>query len=114
MNVGVDRIWVHPDYDEYSANKFHDIAVIRMKKSVPFTHFITPICLPHSYLDNPLREGQMFSVSGWGRTDLCEVFVLLLMIHVVIKLYCSQQILPQHKVAHQTEDKNPFCSHCHL
>lgn len=75
LNVGVDKIWVHPEYDEFSANKFHDIALIRMEKSVPFTHFIMPICLPHSYLDNPLREGQMFSVSGWGRTDLCELYI---------------------------------------
>ena len=73
LDVGFDEIIVHPEYNERSLNKINDIALIKLKKYVTFTHFIMPICLPSKEeTDSPLVPGQFFSVSGWGRTDLCE------------------------------------------
>ncbi|SPP80073.1 blast:Serine protease easter [Drosophila guanche] len=73
LDIGFERIHVHPEYKEYSNYKFNDIAIIRLKHPVSFTHFVMPICLPNKTSPLPLAEGQMFSVSGWGRTDLCEL-----------------------------------------
>ncbi|EDV93167.1 GH18418 [Drosophila grimshawi] len=70
LDIGFEHIHVHPEYKEYSSHKYNDIAIIRLKHPVSFTHFIMPICLPNKTAQMPLTEGQMFSVSGWGRTDL--------------------------------------------
>ncbi|XP_055383392.1 CLIP domain-containing serine protease B8 [Condylostylus longicornis] len=73
IDVEVDKIFVHPNYNEDSPFKSDDIALIRLKNYVSFTHFIMPICLPkfsNKMLENPFQEGKYFSVSGWGRTDL--------------------------------------------
>ena len=72
LDIGVEKIMVHPEYKEYSFNKFNDIAVIRLKHAVSFTHFVMPICLPNKTEEIVFEDDQMFSVSGWGRTDLCE------------------------------------------
>lgn len=72
MDMSVEKITVHPDYKDYSFNKLDDIAVIRLKNPVSFTHFVMPICLPNRTEDSPFEKDQMFSVSGWGRTDFCE------------------------------------------
>lgn len=74
LDIAFEHIHVHPEYKEYSNYKYNDIAVIRLKHPVSFTHFIMPICLPNKSAQTPLVEGQMFSVSGWGRTDLCKQY----------------------------------------
>ncbi|XP_067619734.1 CLIP domain-containing serine protease B8 [Eurosta solidaginis] len=70
MDIGYDRILVHPEYNEYSFSKYDDIAIIRLTHAVTFTHFVMPICLPNETDEKPFKVGEMFSVSGWGRTDL--------------------------------------------
>lgn len=75
LDMSVDKITIHPDYKDYSFNKLNDIAVIRLKNPISFTHFVMPICLPNKTEDSPFEEGQMFSVSGWGRTDFCKLSI---------------------------------------
>ncbi|XP_017058134.2 uncharacterized protein LOC108099270 [Drosophila ficusphila] len=84
LNIGYERIHVHPEYKEVSNYKHNDIAIIRLKHPVSFTHFVMPICLPNKSEPLTLREGQMFSVSGWGRTDLFNKYFIN--IHSPIKL----------------------------
>ncbi|XP_037942637.1 phenoloxidase-activating factor 1 [Teleopsis dalmanni] len=84
LNIGYDKLFVHPEYDENSFNKFNDIAIIRLKHKVSFTHFVMPICLPADNEVHPFEPGQMFSVSGWGRTDLFNKYFIN--IHSPIKL----------------------------
>ncbi|XP_017091575.2 CLIP domain-containing serine protease B8 [Drosophila bipectinata] len=84
LDIGFDKIYVHPDYKEYSNYKYNDIAIIRLKHPVSFTHFVMPICLPNKTEPLKLTEGQMFSVSGWGRTDFFNKYFIN--IHSPIKL----------------------------
>lgn len=70
---------MHPEYNEHSKLKFNDIAIIRLKQKVSFTHFVMPICLPSKNEQIKFEAGQMFSVSGWGRTDLCKKFCILVL-----------------------------------
>ncbi|TDG45024.1 hypothetical protein AWZ03_008585 [Drosophila navojoa] len=76
LDIAYEHIHVHPEYKEYSSHKYNDIAIIRLKHPVSFTHFIMPICLPDKTVQTPLTEGQMFSVSGWGRTDLFNKYFI--------------------------------------
>ncbi|XP_050316551.1 CLIP domain-containing serine protease B8 [Bactrocera neohumeralis] len=84
VDIGHERIFVHPEYNEHSFTKFNDIAIIRLKRAVSFTHFIMPICLPSQDEESPYKVGEMFSVSGWGRTDLFNKYFRN--IHSPIKL----------------------------
>ncbi|XP_030369256.1 serine protease 7 [Scaptodrosophila lebanonensis] len=84
LDIAYDKIYVHPEYKEHSSYKYNDIAIIKLKHPVSFTHFIMPICLPNNTAETPFVEGQTFSVSGWGRTDLFNKYFIN--IHSPIKL----------------------------
>lgn len=73
LDIPIEKTIVYPDYDEYSKDKIHDIALLKLRNIVSFTHFIMPICLPEPNASKSLYPGQYLSVSGWGRTDLCKV-----------------------------------------
>ncbi|XP_055903356.1 uncharacterized protein LOC129939382 [Eupeodes corollae] len=104
LDMSVERIFVHPDYNEYSADKYDDIAIIRLKSIVPFTHFIMPICLPiaNDLEGNKFKPGHMFSVSGWGQTDLFDKYYpniqspikLKLRVPLVPKQDCTKLLKP--------------------
>ncbi|XP_058453441.1 CLIP domain-containing serine protease B8-like [Malaya genurostris] len=64
------NILVHPQYDHDGRNKHHDIALIEIESSPPYSDFLRPICLPEPELDNGATEGKKLIVSGWGRTDI--------------------------------------------
>ncbi|XP_053682110.1 CLIP domain-containing serine protease B8-like [Sabethes cyaneus] len=64
------NIIIHPDYDNDGLNKHHDIALIEIEPSPPYSDFLRPICLPEPELDNGAAEGKKLVVSGWGRTDI--------------------------------------------
>lgn len=69
MNIGVAEVLV-PRYDVFTF--VNDIALIRLERTVPFSSFIKPICLPRSAEDSGLKPGNLLTVAGWGQTDLCK------------------------------------------
>lgn len=66
------RIITHPEYDPNFRHKYHDIALIEINQVPSYTDFLRHICLPEAKLDNGIASGKKFSVSGWGRTDICK------------------------------------------
>ncbi|XP_026316167.1 phenoloxidase-activating enzyme-like [Hyposmocoma kahamanoa] len=64
--IPIEKIIPHPDYNPYDENRKHDIALLRMSKSAPYSDFIRPICLPISdtTLSPPSRR-ELFA-AGWG------------------------------------------------
>nr|XP_040228546.2 CLIP domain-containing serine protease B8 [Anopheles coluzzii] len=60
----------HPEYDSESSNQQHDIALIRIEQTPPFTDFLRSICLPEQNFESSATPGKKLSVSGWGRTDI--------------------------------------------
>lgn len=66
------NILIHPEYNVSNHNKYHDIALIEIDPSPPYSDFLQPICLPEPELDNGVAVGKKLSVSGWGRTDACK------------------------------------------
>lgn len=64
MQVLADTVIVHPDYDPKTLE--NDLALIKLKKPVPFREDIQPICLPGINEDFTSLDG---FATGWGLTD---------------------------------------------
>ncbi|XP_050091044.1 CLIP domain-containing serine protease B9-like [Anopheles aquasalis] len=65
IDVGIEKVLVHPLYNEWS--NANDIALVRLNKTIVFTDFVQPICLPT--LDfRPSNTSETLSVAGFGRT----------------------------------------------
>ena len=74
--INKDNIVVHENYDK--TNEFaNDIALIRLDEAIPLFQedptksAVSPICLPWSEdvkVAWDLKEGQIVTVAGWGRT----------------------------------------------
>lgn len=64
LQVLADTVIVHPDYDSKTLE--NDLALIKMKKPVPFRDDIQPICLPNYNEDFTGLDGY---ATGWGLTD---------------------------------------------
>ena len=56
----------HPRFS-YETNS-HDIALIGLPRSVQFSDYIQPACLPKPTYGMP-QEGDRCSVIGWGKTE---------------------------------------------
>lgn len=64
MQVLADTVIVHPDYDSKTLE--NDLALIKLKGSMPFREDIQPICLPALNEDFTGLDGYAI---GWGLTD---------------------------------------------
>lgn len=63
VDVDVDDIRPHPDYQRPLLG--NDIALVRIKRPVSFTKFVSPVCLP---FNDPVVTVDAL-VAGWGLTD---------------------------------------------
>ncbi|XP_053694614.1 CLIP domain-containing serine protease B15-like [Sabethes cyaneus] len=73
LDVPIDKVVVHEMYSEYTLNREHDIALLRLANPVTMTDSISPICLPTSAMDKQMKvEGEIFDVAGWGADDAFE------------------------------------------
>lgn len=67
MDVKVVRSEPHPQYNR--RNGRNDIAILYLERNVPFTDFISPICLPTTQeLRSKDYKGYTPFVVGWGKT----------------------------------------------
>lgn len=68
VNVPVESIIVHPQYNPN--DQTNNIAIIRLNKSVSYTEWILPICLP-KYLEFESQKATnvFMTVSGFGTLD---------------------------------------------
>lgn len=69
VDVGVSKIYVHPDWDILAEKWDADIAILLMKKTVAFTKFIQPVCLPAGISQKNEYEG---FVVGWGLSEFTD------------------------------------------
>lgn len=63
----VTKPMVYTGYDTTTGNHNNDIALIQLQTPAEFTNFVAPICLMHKP-----SEIDLFTVSGWGRTETLE------------------------------------------
>lgn len=70
IDVPIERIVGHEDYNPNVKNQPNDIALIRMNRHVDYTDFIKPICLPvDANVQRATFEGIKLDVAGWGKTE---------------------------------------------
>lgn len=69
VEVGVEKVIVHPKYNDKSRDKHHDIALLRLITNVTYSKYIKPICLPIAELSSGLITGNKLTVAGWGSTN---------------------------------------------
>nr|XP_015836792.1 PREDICTED: uncharacterized protein LOC661375 [Tribolium castaneum] len=86
VNVPVVERIAHESYDPNDVNQYHDIALLRLKRSVTFSDYVRPICLPTS--NEELRRsfiGQKLFVAGWGKTENRSESNIKLKVQVPVK-----------------------------
>lgn len=70
IDLQIDEVISHEKYDTMVKNLAYDIALIRINRSVKFSQFVSPVCLPRT---EELRkrdiEGYSFYAAGWGKTE---------------------------------------------
>lgn len=70
--IDVQKILIHPFYQENSTNQHHDIALLRTTEEIKYTNYIQPLCIPTEKLDAGIVPGKRMSLAGWGATDRCK------------------------------------------
>lgn len=74
VELGVEKIIIHPQYNDTLRDKHHDVALLRLNKIVSYSKYIKPICLPIVGLNSGLITGNKLTVSGWGSTNGMHLF----------------------------------------
>eukprot|EP00795_Rhopilema_esculentum_P012329 gene12329-2978_t len=90
QKIEVEQIFVHPEFTSYDLN--NDIALIKLKKKVRFTHYIRPVCLPNK---DYRKQGALLAkrgyAVGWGLTLKGEADIIQeLTLPVVSKTECKK------------------------
>lgn len=81
----IDRIIVHPDY-RYP-QKYNDIALLKLKRTVRFTKFITPACL---YTKDNIPQRKALA-TGWGKTDYLAANTNNILLKVELNVFNNDQ-----------------------
>lgn len=71
VDISVEEVIPHKEYDPSSKNKHNDIALLRLARYVNYGDFIHPICMPwvvNRRLQRTLPTGTNMTVVGWGKT----------------------------------------------
>ncbi|KAH8278886.1 hypothetical protein KR018_010776, partial [Drosophila ironensis] len=68
IDIGVEKGIIHEQYRPNSVDQRNDIALVRLKRSVTFTDYVRPICLPLNERSNLFNDHAM-DAAGWGLTE---------------------------------------------
>lgn len=70
LDIPVTELIPHESYVPASKTQENDIALLRLARSVAFSDFVRPICLPFAQnLRNQNYNGLPLEVAGWGKTE---------------------------------------------
>lgn len=70
VDVGFEKVIFHEDYIPSQEGRFNDIALIRLDRSVGFSDYIRPICLPtEAGVRASNNVGLETIAAGWGVTE---------------------------------------------
>lgn len=70
VDRNIEKIIIHEEYDANSKNQLNDIALVRLDREVPWSHYVQPICLPaEESLKARNIVGHRLTAAGWGRTE---------------------------------------------
>lgn len=70
QDILIESYIVHENYDPTSIDQFYDISLIRLQRSVVYSDYIVPICLPiAANLRSQFFVNTSMEVAGWGLTE---------------------------------------------
>lgn len=72
----IEKTIVHPYYEEMSVSQHHDIALIKTRRSIEYSIYIQPLCIPTDLLSAEVVPGKRMTLAGWGATDRCKRLVV--------------------------------------
>ncbi|XP_016977946.2 spaetzle-processing enzyme [Drosophila rhopaloa] len=84
IDIEVERFIIHEQYAPNSVDQKNDIALLRLKRSVSYTDYVRPICLPTDDLMQNNFVGYAMDVAGWGLTENLQPSVTKLKITVSV------------------------------
>lgn len=64
---GIEHIIIHESNEMNGKILNHDIALIRLNRTIQFDNKMQPVCLPHANMTE-LVTGTMLTVAGWGKS----------------------------------------------
>ncbi|KAF2898151.1 hypothetical protein ILUMI_08021 [Ignelater luminosus] len=98
VDIEIEEKIVHEDYDNDDPNFYADIALIKLKKEVNYTEFISPLCLPlSSELSNKMYTEEKVVVAGWGKTKTKLQSEIKLKVELLVQTNndCSKHYRPE-------------------
>ncbi|EDW98165.1 spaetzle-processing enzyme [Drosophila yakuba] len=82
IDIEVEKGIIHEQFGPNSVDQRNDIALVRLKRSVSYTDYVRPICLPtDSLVQNNFVDYGM-DVAGWGLTENMQPSAIKLKITV--------------------------------
>ncbi|XP_017084141.1 spaetzle-processing enzyme [Drosophila eugracilis] len=72
IDIEVEKGIIHEQFSPNSVDQKNDIALVRLKKSVSYTDYVRPICLPNADLIRNNFVDYGMDVAGWGLTENME------------------------------------------
>lgn len=106
VDMGVERIIVHEDYNPQNKAQYNDIALIRFTRDVTYSSFISPVCLPiASAQRNKNNVGTRGVATGWGRTETASASNVKLKVELQIQdlQSCSNTYRPSGVILRDTQ-----------
>ncbi|KAH8301549.1 hypothetical protein KR059_005625, partial [Drosophila kikkawai] len=67
IQIPADKQIRHPNYLKTKQDVKNDIALFRLARTVQYTDFIRPICIPTNF--SPLAQTSRLTATGWGVTE---------------------------------------------
>lgn len=80
LDVEIEKVLIHTNFNMKITTLGYDIALLRLKESVPFSRFIKTVCLPTSVKNQEIEgeDAEHMIVIGFGRTEsVAESSVLM-------------------------------------
>lgn len=106
VDMGIENIIVHENYEPSSKAQYNDIALIRFNRDVHSSSFISPVCLPiDSTYRNRNNVGTKGWAAGWGRTENASAsnFKLKVELEIQDSTSCSNIYRPSGIVLRDTQ-----------
>lgn len=90
IDIPVTERILHENYQPTRAHE-NDIALLRLERSVTFTNWIKPICLPiYTNVRNHIYESAAFTVAGWGKVSDSLLKIILSLLNLMYFLLFFQ------------------------
>lgn len=96
-HISIEIESIYPYYEYKLSGKYHDIALIRLKHSAPYTDFIRPICLPSIDVTSNSTANLTLWAAGWGAVSETNLFSQIkqqVNLHYLTKEKCAEAKTP--------------------